>query len=226
MVDVARGGPAPETAGRFDPLEAMVGVLTRPGETMRRIAAVRPWPAALVVSSAILLLEGIAGLTAPAADPAAAAGARGQPAMIEALLGVAQDPPLIALNALVFGPLLLAATTGLIYLAGGLLGGRGTFAGLLATQGFATTPGLVLAPLTALVNVGATAPAAAFAGVLLALGFAIWGVVLQVIGVRESLGLSTGRAALALLLPIAALVALAALAALLVVALALVAGAR
>jgi hypothetical protein len=188
--------PAEPVVERLDPVDAAIGVITAPSLSMRAIALARAWPIGLAIYIAIALLNGFAGLTGRRQVPAV-----GDPQvarMFETYFNTVQSPVGVLVNALFFTPLLLLIGTGILYLVARLLGGWGSFGGLLATQGFANIPSFLLAPLTLLANI-LRIPVL---GGLFTLVFSIWTLVLIVIGIRESMALSTGRAVATLLIPI------------------------
>lgn len=194
---------------QLNPIDAAVGVIVRPVTAMREIATARPWLTALVLSMAITLLTGLANLTASTSltspAPPELPGGELLPVELQSALEgyqvLAQSPALIVANALVLSPLLLIIWTGLLFLVSRLLRGRAPFTGLLATQSFASVPAILLAPVSALANLGGGALLALLGGVL-GFGVALWTLVLQVIGIRESQAFSTGRAVAALLISI------------------------
>jgi hypothetical protein len=211
------GAPA---ALPFNPLDAAIGVVTRPVGAMREIAAARPWPIALALAAAIALLGGLVNLTAPLQGAADLTGTAGLPPEFaqtyENTFAFFRSPGGVVAN--VLGSLIgLAIGSGIFYLIGRLLGGRGPFSGLLSTLAFASIPNILLAPLTAVFNLIGVP----FVGGLLGFAVAIWVLVLYVLGIRESLSLSTGRAVATLLIPVGVLLALGCALIALVVALAI-----
>ena len=86
--------------------------------------------------------------------------------------------------------------------------GQGSFSAVLSTQAFASTPSLLLAPVIALLNLGGAAVALTLLKYVIGLMFSIWTLVLQVIGIRESLALSTGQAVAVLIIAIGILIML------------------
>ncbi len=188
--------PAEPAVERLDPVDAAIGVITAPSLSMRAIALARAWPVGLAIYIVIALLNGFAGLTGRRQVPAV-----GDPDVaraFETYFDAVQSPVGVLINALFFTPLLLVIGTGIFYLVARLLGGLGTYSGLLATQAFASVPSFLLAPLTLLANI-LRIPVL---GGLFTLAFFIWTLVLVVIGIRESMALSTGRAVATLLIPI------------------------
>lgn len=196
----------PETRHSIDPIDAAVGVLTRPVGAMREIAAARPWRAALVLDVVIGLLSALSNVSGP--TPGGNEDSLGPVAgpVFEPLMAFTQSPAGWVFQGLVLGPAVLAIGAGLLLPFGRLLGGRGSYPAVLATQAFASVPFILLAPLTALLNLAGGGFVAL--GGALDLGFIIWALVLAVIGLRESLSLSTGRAVAALVLPFAVFVLL------------------
>ena len=195
--------PAEPAVERLDPVDAAIGVITAPSLSMRAIALARAWPIGLALYLAIALLNGFAGLTGrrqvpPVGDPEVARA-------FETYFNAVQSPVGVLVNALFFTPLLLLIGTGILYLVARLLGGLGTYGGLLATQTFANVPSFLLAPLTLLTNI-LRIPVL---GGVFSLAFGIWTLVLAVIGIRESMALSTGRAVATLLIPFGVIVLLA-----------------
>jgi hypothetical protein len=67
MTWMASAAPVPSgTEGHpVDALDAAIGVITRPGTTMREIAATRRWLAGLLLSLVSSVLYGLATLAAP-----------------------------------------------------------------------------------------------------------------------------------------------------------------
>ncbi len=194
---------------RFNFFEALVGVIVRPATAMRRIAAARPWPFALGLAVVIALVAGLANLqspwnqVAPAPDPAGVL-----PPEYDQAMAFLQSPWLVVFNALLCSPALLAVGAGILFLIGGLLGGRGHYSALFSTQAFSSVPSLLLTPIVALLNLSGAVVAAVLT-IPLSIGVGIWVIVLQVLGIRESLSLSTGRAIATVLIPIALLFGLA-----------------
>ena len=85
---------------------------------------------------------------------------------------------------------------GVLHLLAELLGGEGSIKSLLATQGFAQVPAIFVVPF-------------AFLGILIgdwltitaSLALGLWTLILSVLSVKFSYGLSTGRSVLTVLLP-------------------------
>ena len=188
-------------AGRpFNPVEAAVGVITRPVPAMQEIAAARPWLIALLLSVVIGLISGLAsGMSGfnPAnlgnlsdMDPQSRQIAEGVMRMIGPALGIG--------NA-IFAPIVLAIWAGIIYLIARLLGGTGEYSALFSTLAFASIPSLLEAPLIAVLNLAGGALFLLL--VPIGLAFFIWNVVLTVLGIRESMRLSTERSLVTCVVP-------------------------
>lgn len=201
-------------------VDAIIGVITQPVRTFRQIALARPWQQALVLYIGLAVLQGLTSLTLPQSDlgtsiagsPAADSGAR-------AFLDTITTPGFLFGSALVFSPLFLIIETGILYLVGRLLGGRGPFSGLLSTFAFASVPLLIMAPVTAVLNLGGSAMAIGLLRGLVGTAAGIWVFVLQVLAIRESLTLSTGRAIAVFLIPFAVVLLLACVGGLLIASL-------
>lgn len=205
MGDAGYAAPAQRP---FNPLEALIGVIIRPVEAMRQIAAARPWVFAIILSIVSALLSGLANLPGRdrTLDQFANTGldARTQETF-ENFVGFFLSPA-FAIGSALTAPLWLALGSGILYLCGRLLGGRGPYSAMFSTEAFTAIPGILLAPLTAVFNL-VGGPVATIGGCL-AFFVGIWALVLTVLAIRESLNLSTGRAVGALLIPVAVLLAL------------------
>lgn len=188
----------------FHFFDAIVGVIVQPVRALRQIALARPWPQALALSIGLAVLQGLASLTF--SRPDLDASMVGSPAMgtgAAEFLETVTAPAVLFGSALVITPLALILETGVLYLIGRLLGGRGHFSGLLSTFAFASVPLLIMAPVTAVMNLGGSVLGIGLIQGLLGTAAGIWVLVLQVLAIRESLTLSTGRAIAVLLIPLA-----------------------
>lgn len=81
---------------------------------------------------------------------------------------------------------------GAIHLVSTMFGGAGSFMSLLSSICFAQFPGLLNGPATLLRAI----PPLALAATVLSLGIGIWTLVLTILAVRESRGISTGHSIL------------------------------
>ncbi|WP_170291899.1 Yip1 family protein [Heliobacterium mobile] len=105
----------------------------------------------------------------------------------------------MSLFAVLIGIIMWFVMAGFFNLVGELLGGRGNAKGLLTALGLAYWPSILLAP----VNLaGQYLPGGKVIQSLGLLGVTLWGFVLQVLAIRESLGLSTGRSLLVIFFPL------------------------
>lgn len=208
MDSMGGAGYAAPAQRPFNPLEAVIGVIIRPVDAMRQIAAARPWVFAIILSIVSALLAGLANLPGRAGfeDQFAGAGLDAQTRETAENFFNLFFSPGFAIGSALTAPLWLAIASGILYLCGRLLGGHGPYSAMFSTQGFTSVPGILLAPLTAVFNL-IGGPVATIGGCL---GFfvGIWALVLLVLAIRESLNLSTGRAIGALLIPLAVIFAL------------------
>ena len=193
----------------FHVLDAIIGVITRPARTLRRIALIRPWPQALAVYIGIAVLEGLTSLTLPRSSfEPSTAGAPTLGTGAELFLQTITTPTFLFGSTLVLNPLALLLETGVLFLVARLLGGRDPFSGLLSTFAFASVPLLIMEPVTAVLNLGGSAMADGMVRGLLSFAAGIWVLVLQVLAIRESFSFSTGRAVAVFLIPFAVIVLL------------------
>jgi hypothetical protein len=204
MLDAGSGVDAQGADPQLHPIDALLGVITSPVQTMRAIAAVRPWLWGIAVTVGAGLLGGLASLTAP--DPGATGDTAFMPPELQAALAATRSPWFVVVNGLILAPLGLVIGTAVLYGVGHLFGGQGTYSGLLSTVAFASVPAILLAPITAWLNL-AGGPFMVLSG-LLGVGFSVWIIVLHVIAIREGLDLSTGRSVLTLLVPLVGLMLL------------------
>ena len=125
-----------------------------------------------------------------------------------AILQTITTPTFLFGSTLMLSPLALLLETGVLFLVARLLGGRGPFSSLLSTFAFASIPLLIMAPVSAVLNLGGSVLAVSMIRGLLSFGAGIWVFVLQVLAIRESFSFSTGRAIAVLLIPFAVIVLL------------------
>jgi hypothetical protein len=207
--DLVPEGPA--DSGGFDIARAIPGVITQPVPTMRAIAAARPWPIALAYYIGIAVISGIAGIFSAQAQLAAMQAQLAQldpqaRQQIEAIFQTFMNPVALVGSSVVLAPIALVIVAGIFWLVARLLGGQGPFSGLFSTLAFAATPSLFQSVLTIPLSLAG----AALSSLIGLIGFAIgiWSLVLQVIGIRESMNLTTGRAIATVLIPIGVLILL------------------
>jgi hypothetical protein len=209
MTEMESVGPVPSgsEARGFNVVEAAVAVITRPASAMRDIAVARAWLAGLLLYVAASVLNGLSTLAGRPANIPGGADLSDLPPEVAGTLARLQSPEFLMVSSVVISLPSLVFWAGVVFLVGRMLGGRGAFSGLLATQGFASVPNFLLAPVAAMLNL-AGGPLT-FVGVPLGFGFIVWTFVLDVIGIRESLGFSTGKAIATALIPLAILFAMA-----------------
>lgn len=192
----------PPSGRPFNPVAAAVGVITNPVPAMQEIAAARPWLMALLLTIVIGLLSGLVNLTNPTLDPANLGDlgdlSAEQRRAAESVMQLVR--PAVGAGGAILGPIFLAIWAGILYLIARLLGGVGPYSALFSTIAFANLPSLLQVPLLLLINLGGTslAPIAS----LVSFVFSIWVIVLTVIGIRESMSLSTGRSVATCALPV------------------------
>src|SRR5206468_62486 len=121
---------------------AFTGVITSPSETMERIARECPWDLAVALAVGIALASSLVDL----AKPFPPSDAETTPALILNMLRLGRTPAFI-LGWAVFGmPLCLVINSLIAFLWARMLGGEGSFRGLLATQSFAMVPIALVLP--------------------------------------------------------------------------------
>jgi hypothetical protein len=177
----------------FNPVQAVIGVITNPVPTLRLIAENRPWVMALLITVGIALLSGIAALLRPSepVDPAVFQELEPEARQFAEAI-VANSAGAGGLFGVILAPIGLAIGAGILFLVGRMFGGRGEYSSLFSALGFANVPNGISAALSIPLAFGGVvlAPVAALIGFLTFL----WVLVLDVIAVRESMSLSTGRA--------------------------------
>ncbi len=163
-------------------LEWLFGVMASPVRTLNEIAREKPVGLAflvylgvafLVIASNIFSGEGLLVL---------------EESMVE--LGVFISAPILISGSLIFAVVSIFILTALLHLLARLFGGRGGYWNLFSAYAFADFPMIISVPVT-LIIAYAGIVGAIFGG-LITFGLSIWVIVLQVIALRESHGLSTG----------------------------------
>lgn len=195
----------------------IAGVIVSPAETFREIGARAAWPQALALVAALGLIN---ALIQAAGALTGAGAAWAELRNVSREFGTGVDPfaggagmatglaVATAFTEVIWRPILWTAAALVVYLVAYLLGGRGDFVRLWAVLGFAAVPEFLVAPLSAAVALlGVLSPPLSALGSLALLPVNllvfIWLVVLYVLGVRETMSLTTERATAAVLLPIA-----------------------
>ncbi len=162
-------------------LEWLYGVLASPVQTLNEIAREKPAGLAFVVYLGVALLvmgsnifgdQGFAFLEETMAE-----------------LGILIPVSVFISGAIVFAVASIFIITALLHLLARLFGGSGGYWNLFSAYAFADFPMIISAPIT-LIAAYLGAVGAIFGG-LITFGLSIWVIVLQVIALRESHGLST-----------------------------------
>lgn len=173
--------------------ETIYGILFEPTVTLRTLADKKPYGRALLIFLTVTLLS----------------------ILFEQALNVHTDHELLAMvpaNAfwminlfgVVLSIFLLMVISGLLSLISEIIYGKFNAGGILVALCYASIPGILGPPL----RYASSLAGIQWLGVVLAGLSMIWVLVLQVIGVRESLRVTTGQAILIMLLPLVVLVIL------------------
>lgn len=165
----------------------LYGVIVRPVQTLNEIAREKPAGTGFLVYIGVALLTGVASTF----EQSTMAG-------IEELIG--QLPFMIPLSGLLIGALMFSVVslfllTLVLHLFARLFGGSAGYWSFFSAYTFATFPTIINVPLTLLT--GFLGLFGSILGGLAAVGISIWVLVLHVLAIRESHGLSTGMSILA-----------------------------
>jgi hypothetical protein len=210
--DAVTTTPAESPLYRF--AEAVGGTIAQPESTLREIARRQEWLPALVL---VLLATALSAAADVVAIASGFRSLRGGMFGLEETAAAGTLGTVLAVNSAIWsifwGPVFWVLVTLVLFGSAWLLGGRGSFFGLLAAAGFAWTPQLLVTPVwIALEVVGYYSTAGYIAGLLVAmllglLAF-VWTLGLLAVSVHVSMGLSGIRALMAVLVPIIAFLAL------------------
>lgn len=186
-------------------LDIFYGVLFDPGRTFAGFAQNPPITAIVLIFVALNLAEALTGVfTAPLyLDKINFAAFPGVADASQAMLSF------VAVAGFFFSVIKWFFMAGLLHLLAELYGGNGTARSVWAVYGIAGLPAVFMIPLQiviSLVNMGGFLD---FIAALLTLGLYVWGVLLLIIGLRETHCFSTGRAALTVMTPVLMLLFLA-----------------
>ena len=165
----------------------LYGVIVRPVEALNEIAREKPVWWGLLIYLGISILGSLAAIFDPEVVAIYEEVTRQFTFTIPFLL--------LSLGGILISVLVLLIYVGVLHLFGRLFGGRGGYWNLFSAYTFASFPGIIGVPVTVLGGL-----LGVFGSIISGLvGFAIsiWVIVLQVIALRESHGLSTGMAILA-----------------------------
>ncbi len=165
----------------------LFGVITRPVGTLNEVAREKPVWWGLLIYLGISLLGSLAAFLDPDLIATYEEMTRQFTFTIPVLF--------LIFGGLVLSVLLLLIYVGVLHLFSLLFGGSGGYWNLFSAYTFASFPGIIGVPVTALGGV-----LGVFGSILSGLvgsAISIWVIVLQVIALRESHGMSTGMAILA-----------------------------
>lgn len=207
-VDLSDAGCAPDPVDPGLPpgpglLELIYGVLFDPVKTFKRISDSPPVGSAALIFSLVKVLSVLAGgfiSTKLVTGSLSVHPVRGTEEILGALL------PVAAIFGLVYQYIKWFVYSGLLYLLAELYGSRGKAAGVLASTGLAAVPALLFLPFQVIAAVLGNSGFSGAVSILIWLAVITWGFILVVIGLRETQGLSTGRAVVAVLTPAAGLI--------------------
>ena len=199
-------GERNDALGRPGFLELIYGILFNPVPTFCRIRELPPLGQAALIFFILALSNGILSFSffrsafsnLPGADFAAVA---------PALSGLF---PFVIFFALVFSGLKWFLNGAVLHFLAELWGGTGTPKGTLTVYALAGLPGIFLVVAELLLRLLRIPEiAAAVLSSVVGLGILVWGIVLLVLGLRETHNFSTGAAVLTVLTPLAVLILLA-----------------
>ncbi len=162
-------------------IEWLYGVLARPVDTLNEIAREKPVGLAFLVYLVVAILVMAANIF----------GGEGLAPLEELMfeIGIAIPLSVIMVGGLLFALVSIFVIAGFLHLLARLFGGKGGYWNFFSAYAFADFPMIITVPFTLI---------AVFAGVIgsildgvITFGASIWTIVLQVIALRESYGLST-----------------------------------
>ena len=156
-------------------LELLEGVIRKPASTLNFISQEKPVGWALAIFTASTLLGSLVA----------------EKAVFEQLPSTPATNPVVQIVVSVVG---LFIFSGLLHLLSRIFRGTGDYWGLFSALGFAQFPGF-LSPIAALIKSGGGIAGTVLGGIV-SFGSAVWVMVLYVIGLRESRGITTGAAVL------------------------------
>ncbi len=185
--------------------EIIYGVLFDPVETFRRVAAAPPLGRVLLIYTLVSVLGALMGYYFSSQvlqeDMYNEAGM---------LSGVMEN----VIPLMIFGGLLISFVkwivySGLLHMVAELFGGSGRAVGVLAVTGLASLPAILFIPFElAVLLAGGEGPVATIVSGLFSLASVIWGFILNVLGIREVHGITTGRALAVVATPVVAIIVL------------------
>ncbi len=163
-------------------LEWLFGVMASPVRTLNEIAREKPVGLAFLVYLGVAVLVMVSNIF----------GDGGMVVLEESMaeLGVFISAPILISGSLIVAVVSIFIITALLHLLARLFGGTGGYWNLFSAYAFADFPMIISVPVTLIIAYAGIA--GAILGGLITFGLAIWVIVLQVIALRESHGLSTG----------------------------------
>jgi hypothetical protein len=171
-------------------LDTLTGVLARPTSTIRSVCQQRSIGWAIIVYLAVSLITTVVWI---------------EPGMLEELGLPALGMPAILVGSSIINIVMLVIFTAIYHVVASVLGGKGSYWGLFSGFGFAALPGIFVAPLAV---IGLLPIVGDLLSGLGAFGVMVWSLILSILAVRENYLVSTGRAILIYLLPLAVLMVL------------------
>ncbi len=174
----------------------LLGVITSPVSTLKEVASKKPVWWGLLIYLGISILGSLAAIFDPDLVAIYEEMTRQLTFTIPFLL--------LTLGGMLISVLLLLIYVGVLHLFGRLFGGSGGYWNLFSAYTFASFPGIIGVPITVLG--GLLGVVGSILSGLVGFAISIWVIVLQVIALRESHGLSTGMAILAYFITIFILV--------------------
>lgn len=177
--------------------ELLYGVIAGPVAALRYIVKNKP------VATGILIYIAVAWIGAFASVP----GSLNSFEQIPELSGMPMfNPRAIVIFTVVGAPFFsliwLVIYAGILHLIASLLKGKGDYAGLVSTIGFASFPMIISTPFS-LIDYAIGLSISLYG--IISLPFTIWTIVLTIIGIRENYNFSTARAVWTFFIPLIAL---------------------
>lgn len=174
----------------------LYGVIARPVSTLKEVASNKPVWWGLLIYLGISLLSSLAAVFDPQVAALYEEMTRQFTFAIPALL--------LVFGGILISVLMLLIYVGVLHLFGRLFGGSGSYWSLFSAYTFASFPGIIGVPVTLFGSL--LGVVGSILSGLVGFAISIWVIVLQVIALRESHGLSTGMAILAYFITIFVLV--------------------
>ncbi|HHW40964.1 MAG TPA: YIP1 family protein [Syntrophomonadaceae bacterium] len=179
--------------------EYITGAIVTPLETFRDVAQKKYWKQGLLLIVVVGLIKGAASVIAARSTPSPFSGLSATEfPFLETLRSMMQSPSFMLSNALLSSILFWFVAGAICFGIARLFKGEGTLGGLLAGFGFASSPNLIGVPLAAVLSLLGS-PGMLLSS-MISFGTGLWVFVLEILSIRESMGISTGAAVAALLI--------------------------